>query len=218
MARFEQEVAPIIKLFAIYGVPDEQKNSTVEAKEEALVYNKTLVHDDGDRFEPIKHSDYTESELRHLPFGLTESIKEGTLVQSKRLGIGTIVKIDPVLKHIVVNFGTGEKKIFVVPDCFDKGFLTVLTSTGVNPQDITVDKTQTLKEEKSLSLAEFFENAGFEVVDKRNYGGALWVIGTQSELKEIVNEAKRIFGAYGRYSDGGRSVGYRKSWFTSCDK
>lgn len=72
------------------------------------------------------------------------------------------------------------------------------------------------KNENPLSLAEFFAKSGFEVVDKRENGGALWVVGTRQELDDTVNKATSLFNTYGNYCDGGRAVGYRKAWFTKC--
>lgn len=73
-----------------------------------------------------------------------------------------------------------------------------------------------VESQKFLSLAEFFTKSGFEVVDKRQNSGALWVVGTKQELEEAVNKAASLFNAYGTYCDGGRAVGYRKAWFTKC--
>lgn len=56
------------------------------------------------------------------------------------------------------------------------------------------------------------------MIDKRSSGGALWVIGTRHELEDITNKAKELFNAEGTFCNGGRAVGYRKSWFTKCKK
>lgn len=69
-----------------------------------------------------------------------------------------------------------------------------------------------------MTLAEFFTKSGFEVVDKREQGGALWVVGTRQQLEDTVNKAKDLFKAKGTYCDGGRAVGYRKLWFTKSKK
>lgn len=49
--------------------------------------------------------------------------KEETWVRNKKYGQGKIVKVDPVLKRIEVEFTSAGKKIFVFPICFENGFL-----------------------------------------------------------------------------------------------
>ncbi len=83
----------------------------------------------------------------------------------------------------------------------------------MNPQPTkAVDTTATAK-----SLYEFFTEKGLEVIDKRDRGGCLWVVGTPDEINYIINEACRIFSVGGHFAmNGGRSTGYRTAWFTQC--
>ena len=47
-------------------------------------------------------------------------VKEGSIVQHKTFGEGTVTKLDD--KHIRVSFAAGEKN-FIFPDAFKMGFL-----------------------------------------------------------------------------------------------
>lgn len=67
-----------------------------------------------------------------------------------------------------------------------------------------------------MSLSEYLEYRGLEVIDKRPYRGRLWVVGTEESIGEIINDAKRIFKIGGTYCSGGRSTSYRPGWFTAA--
>ena len=141
--------------------------------------------------------------------------KEGGFVKSQRFGQGTIVKVDT--KYLEVEFSFYGKKKFAMPTCFETGFLKYKPNVDFRHLERTEENSIT-KEKKVdlLSLAEFFATSGFEVVDKRANGGALWVVGTRQELEDSVKKAERLFNAKGTYCNGGRAVGYRKAWFTKC--
>lgn len=73
-------------------------------------------------------------------------------------------------------------------------------------------------EPSSTGLVTFLEKKGLEVIDKREKGGALWVIGGK-ELDPIIKETRKVFGALWTFSqNGGRATGNRTSWFTKCTK
>ena len=73
-------------------------------------------------------------------------------------------------------------------------------------------------EPSSTGLVVFLEKKGLEVIDKREKGGALWVIGGK-ELDPIIKETRKAFGALWTFSqNGGRATGNRTSWFTKCTK
>ena len=55
---------------------------------------------------------------------------------------------------------------------------------------------------------------GLEVIDKRYKGGALWVIGTEEEIGDIIDEAVDRFNVYGNYCNGGKTTKYRPAWWT----
>lgn len=63
-------------------------------------------------------------------------------------------------------------------------------------------------------MAKFFERKGFQTVDMRAKGGAFWVIGKKAELKDVVQEASKLYNLTGAYSNGGRATSFRRGWFT----
>ena len=44
-----------------------------------------------------------------------------------------------------------------------------------------------------VPIADFFNLRGFETVDMRPKGGAFWVIGERAEIKDIVEEASKLY-------------------------
>lgn len=54
----------------------------------------------------------------------------------------------------------------------------------------------------TTSLSDFFKSNGFEIVDLRQNGGCLWVVGEKRKLEPFVAEAYRIFKATGGYAKG----------------
>ncbi len=59
---------------------------------------------------------------------------------------------------------------------------------------------------------------GVEVIDKRHNGGALWVVGKQSDIGSIVNFVLRnpnYKNNQGFFTNNGFATGYRWAWFTN---
>lgn len=71
---------------------------------------------------------------------------------------------------------------------------------------------------ESKTLKEFLESKNLEVIDKRPAGGCLWVVGDKSMIASIIQEAGKLYGAYGSYSSGGNATKRRPGWFTKCKK
>lgn len=68
------------------------------------------------------------------------------------------------------------------------------------------------------NLVCFLEAKGLEVFDKREKGGALWVVGGK-EIDPIIKETRKQFGALWTFSqNGGRATENRTSWFTKSKK
>ena len=68
-------------------------------------------------------------------------------------------------------------------------------------------------------LKGFFLSHQLEVIDKRPKGGALWVVGCESQIDDIVEAACRRFGIDGYYAlNGGRATNHRTAWFTTWDR
>ncbi|MBP3196072.1 MAG: hypothetical protein J6N21_03605, partial [Butyrivibrio sp.] len=67
-------------------------------------------------------------------------------------------------------------------------------------------------------LVSFLKSKGVEAIDKRDKGGALWIIGDKS-LDPIVQETKKLFGAMWIYkAEGGMATKHRPSWYTKSSK
>ncbi|MBQ8977148.1 MAG: GIY-YIG nuclease family protein [Succinivibrionaceae bacterium] len=70
-----------------------------------------------------KNLDNDDTNIKSTNVDLTKIVK-GAVVIHKFFGKGTIVKIDKSCKHITVEFSAG-KKTFILPDAFNKGFLSM---------------------------------------------------------------------------------------------
>lgn len=71
--------------------------------------------------------------------------------------------------------------------------------------------------ECKLSVKEFFESEGLEVIDVRKTTGFLWVIGEKSEIEKIVNKAIDKFAITGAYGSG-KTSHFRSGWYTKTKK
>lgn len=71
---------------------------------------------------------------------------------------------------------------------------------------------------EGVSISEYFKRNGFEVADKRDSGGALWVIGSETSLKPYVEQVRKIYGVAGKYHTGIKSTGHRPAWYTDSKK
>lgn len=69
------------------------------------------------------------------------------------------------------------------------------------------------------TLKTFFENNGFEVIDKRYNNGCLWVVGDRKKLDPYIEMARMKFGStcVGDFASG-RATDYRMAWWTKCSK
>ena len=69
-----------------------------------------------------------------------------------------------------------------------------------------------------ITVKEFFEQAGLEVVDMRSKKGCLWVVGEKEEIDDIVKKAVKNFGINGAYSSSSKALGYKPGWYTKSAK
>lgn len=101
---------------------------------------------------------------------------------------------------------------------------TVVTKTTV-PNKTTTKKTPSKSTSSNSrfkdgrTLKEFFENNGFEVIDKRYNNGCLWVVGDRKKLEPYIEMARMKFGSTctGDFASG-RATNYRTAWWTKCSK
>ncbi|WP_284035622.1 AAA domain-containing protein [Neobacillus sp. 114] len=88
----------------------------------------------------------------------------------------------------------------------------VKTSTKIQEEEIYGNKN-----EVPFPIVSYLKKQGFEVIDRRQKGGALWVI-DKAGLKPIIQELK-IKGIQFTYSEnGGRATKKRPAWFTSYNQ
>ena len=66
-------------------------------------------------------------------------------------------------------------------------------------------------------MRKFFESNGLEVVDNREQGGRLWVIGEKIAIRNIVNAAIAKFGISGKYASS-KETKNRNGWCTKTEK
>ncbi len=72
--------------------------------------------------------------------------------------------------------------------------------------------------DKKESLIAYLKTKGLEVIDKREKGGALWVVGDK-RLDPILKESRKRFGALWIFADhGSGSTRGRQAWYTKCEK
>lgn len=75
-----------------------------------------------------------------------------------------------------------------------------------------------LKNVEKEALTEFLNRKGLSVVDFRNKGGALWVLGGK-EIEATLNESTNEYGAqWTFFQNGGKATGFRTSWYTKSKK
>lgn len=76
------------------------------------------------------------------------------------------------------------------------------------------------KSEKNHADSEvrrFFEDNGIEVVDNRDQGGRLWVVGEKIAIRNVVNAAIAKFRISGKYT-AGKDIKNKNGWCTKTDK
>lgn len=84
------------------------------------------------------------------------------------------------------------------------------TPTESKNRTAVIDKTATPRS----GLKQYLENLGYEVVDKREKGGALWLIGDQ-EFTDLIEELRKQKITFTFAYNGSKSTNRRAAWFTS---
>lgn len=113
----------------------------------------------------------------------------------------------------------------MTPECYEL-IGTNVTNYSESPnfkpekKPVTLPPTAEIKPVTATNgdLKSFFEEHGLEVIDKRPAGGALWVVGDRSVLIPLLKEAKDLFAAYGKFSEGSTATKNRPGWWTKCKK
>ena len=93
-----------------------------------------------------------------------------------------------------------------------------VTYSSYNPKPVVEASKKATKKQSADNLTTFFESKGFEVIDKRNLGGCLWVVGEKTKLDPYIKKAKSIFSLTdGRYARDKTKDG-RYRWYTRSEK
>ena len=92
----------------------------------------------------------------------------------------------------------------------------------VDLSDKEQDKPKHVSEKSPKNHADsevrsFFESNGLEVVDNRDQGGRLWVVGEKPAIRNVVNAAIAKFGISGKYTIG-KDIKNKNGWCTKTDK
>ena len=142
-----------------------------------------------------------------------------------------IADMDPELYTLI-----GDKPDIKIPSFIPKDTASPVAETssfGFEYRDKTLTKTErpAVKADNSLAvpvnnklasgssaLVDFLISRGIETIDKREKGGALWIVGDKS-LDPVVQETRKKFGALWTFSEkGGMATKHRPSWFTKSAK
>lgn len=76
---------------------------------------------------------------------------------------------------------------------------------------------KTTKSHNKSEVREYFVNNGLEVIDNRDAGGRLWVVGEKERIRFIVNSAIERFRISGKYGSSSE-INKRNGWYTKTDK
>ena len=74
-----------------------------------------------------------------------------------------------------------------------------------------------VKDHSKSEVRNFFERKGLAVIDNRDNGGRLWVLGEKDTIRNVVNEAISKFNLSGKYAVS-RETKNRPGWCTKTDK
>ena len=93
-----------------------------------------------------------------------------------------------------------------------------ITKSDKEEKPVSTPVLEETRTAKGNDLVGFLKGKGLEIIDKRERGGALWVVGGK-ELDAILKETRKLYGALWTFSqNGGKATGNRTSWFTKCSK
>jgi len=110
------------------------------------------------------------------------------------------------------------------PDTPEYRLLMAISSYPTSsPPPVQFENTTQLSPDEILDmygdgedLAVFFEALGFEVIDKRPQRGAVWVVGDNEELTEIMKGlAHRYAVRFAFAPEGGRASGHQPAWYSA---
>ncbi|MBU9721610.1 MULTISPECIES: AAA domain-containing protein [Bacillaceae] len=147
---------------------------------------------------------------------LASSIKTKTITLKKKSTHNKDKKKDKIfqetqdepnkVEQMYLFSGDEEEQLTLFEEETSTPIITISEDESVKTDDMKVSQSPTLKS--------YLENEGFEVIDKRPKGGALWVIEAQ-ELTPIIQQLKRQGIEFTYSKNGGRATRKKPAWFTS---
>lgn len=155
-----------------------------------------------------------------------------TVEQAKGLEFGTVIAISgrmtPNRKYITFTRALDELFIYDLSLDIEQEVLEVPQKENekLEKKEKKEKKKARVKEKKNSpakvdysnsEVRKYFESKGLETIDMREKGGALWIVGEQAKIKQIVDEACEKFGISGSYSSG-KSTGFRPAWYSKTKK
>lgn len=125
-----------------------------------------------------------------------------------------------------ISFTRALDELFVYDEIVDLSEKSVVDTIESVPKG-TVDESREKKDEikpitetmefSQSQVKTFFESKGLKVVDMRDKGGALWVLGSKGTIDNYVQEACDKFKISGGYSFG-LATGFKPGWYTKNKK
>lgn len=157
------------------------------------------------------HSDWLleEMETRALATDYRYKQKNGRVRYTKKFRIYSYEQIDSFKRF--------------VSDALDLSIYTLEAYEYTNKTElIAAEERSEYKVERKYdedeTLQEFFEKKGLVVVDRRDRrGGCLWVVGSESEIGNIIKEARSKFNITGGFA-AGSATGGKMGWYTKSLK
>jgi len=152
-----------------------------------------------------------------------------TVEQTKGLEFNTVITISsrmtPNKKYIAFTRALDELFIYDLPLNIDPEILTnslnetngSIVKTKNDAKSNKNKKTAAIIDYSKSEVRKYFEDKGLEVYDMRPKGGALWIVGEQSKIKQYVDEACEKFRISGSYSSG-KTTGFRPGCYFKTKK
>ena len=65
-----------------------------------------------------------------------------------------------------------------------------------------------------MTVLDLIERSGFEYIDIRQSGGALWIVVGEAEAKKLIEECEKKGFKFQFTQSGGRQSKHRPAWYT----
>ena len=160
----------------------------------------------------------------NFPYKIKTDDPDEQIIQLTKFRSLAYVAMTRAQESLIITFSGKNQSRFIGE--MDKNFYELRKSKTIdasldskpNADTNQRDETPVADEEPEEydSLIDFFTAKGFKCIDKREYGGCLWVLGSKDELAPAIREAKLLFGNLGNNNfapKGGRATNNQPAWF-----